>query len=266
MAFFLLVAVWEKRSPRRKLTVSKKKRWYCNLGLIFLNSIFLKIAFPIAAMGMAVTAQQRGWGIFNYFQLPTLVSLFLSLLILDFSIYLQHVIFHTVPILWRLHMIHHTDLDIDISTGVRFHPIEIFLSMLIKMAVVAAIGSPVLAVLVFEITLNATAMFNHGNIYLPRKLDRSLRLLLVTPDMHRVHHSVIIRETNSNYGFNFPWWDRIFQTYRAQPMDGHTDMTIGISQFRKTEQVTFLRLLLLPFLGKTGRYSPNFSGKDPKDL
>jgi len=259
-----LIAVWEVLVPRRELTVSKTGRWFNNLSIIFLNSFLVKILFPVAAVGVAVAAQNHGWGLFNVLQLPGWLSVLIAILILDLIIYLQHVMVHAVPLLWRLHMVHHADLDCDVTTGLRFHPLEILLSMGIKMAVVAAFGIPIPAVLIFEITLNSTALFNHGNIYMPEKLDRYLRLLVVTPDMHRVHHSVIIRETNSNFGFNFPWWDRLFGTYRAQPVAGHEGMTIGITPFRKEEQVTLRRLLLLPFVGETGRYSMKYIGKDPE--
>ena len=262
----LLVAVWEFAAPRRRLTVSKVGRWFNNLGIIFIDSLLVKLLFPVAAMGVAAAAHKNGWGLFNYLQIPDGFSVLMSVLVLDLIIYLQHLMFHAVPVLWRLHMVHHADLDIDVTTGLRFHPIEIIVSMLIKMAAIAALGPPVLAVLIFEIALNGTAMFNHGNIRLPEKIDRYLRLLVVTPDMHRVHHSVTIRETNSNFGFNFPWWDRLFGTYRAQPVAGHTGMTIGLSQFRKVKQVTLPQLLLLPFTGKAGRYSLKYIGRNPDVL
>ena len=219
--------------------------------------------FPVAAVGIAIAAQDHGWGLFNVLRLPGWFSIVVSVLLLDLVIYLQHVMVHAVPLLWRVHMVHHADLDYDVTTGLRFHPIEIVLSMVIKMVVVAAFGIPVFSVLIFEIILNGTAMFNHGNIYLPEKLDRHLRHLVVTPDMHRVHHSVIIRETNSNFGFNFPWWDRVFGTYRARPVAGQEGMTIGLSQFRHAEQVTLIRLLLLPFVGEAGRYPFKYIGKVP---
>lgn len=265
-AILLLVAVWEFAAPRRRLTVSKVGRWFNNLGIIFIDSLLVKLLFPVAAMGVAAAAHKNGWGLFNYLQIPDGLSVLMSVLVLDLIIYLQHLMFHAVPVLWRLHMVHHADLDIDVTTGLRFHPIEIIVSMLIKMAAISALGPPVLAVLIFEIALNGTAMFNHGNIRLPEKIDRYLRLLVVTPDMHRVHHSVTIRETNSNFGFNFPWWDRLFGTYRAQPVAGHTGMTIGLSQFRKVKQVTLPQLLLLPFTGKAGRYSLKYIGRNPDVL
>ncbi|NOR10270.1 MAG: sterol desaturase family protein [Desulfovibrionaceae bacterium] len=265
-AILLLVAVWEFAAPRRRLTVSKVGRWFNNLGIIFIDSLLVKLLFPVAAMGVAAAAHKNGWGLFNYLQIPDGFSVLMSVLVLDLIIYLQHLMFHAVPVLWRLHMVHQADLDIDVTTGLRCHPIEIIVSMLIKMAAISALGPPVLAVLIFEIALNGTAMFNHGNIRLPEKIDRYLRLLVVTPDMHRVHHSVTIRETNSNFGFNFPWWDRLFGTYRAQPVAGHTGMTIGLSQFRKVKQVTLPQLLLLPFTGKAGRYSLKYIGRNPDVL
>ncbi|GAB4336745.1 MAG: sterol desaturase family protein [Desulfobulbaceae bacterium] len=264
LSVLLVIAVWELAAPRRELTVSKTGRWFNNLGIVVLDSVLLKLLFPVAAMGVAAAARENGWGFFNSFRVPLWFSLPASVLVLDLVIYLQHLMFHAVPVFWRLHMMHHADLDFDVTTALRFHPIEIILSMLIKMTVVAALGPPVLAVLLFEILLNGTAMFNHGNIRLPGQVDRFLRLLVVTPDMHRVHHSVLIRETNSNFGFNFPWWDRLFGTYRDQPVAGHAAMTIGLSQFRRAEQVTLPRLLLLPFTGNPGRYSMRYIGADPE--
>ncbi|MFK5925231.1 MAG: sterol desaturase family protein [Desulfuromusa sp.] len=259
----ILVGYAEIKVARRPLTVAKKVRWFNNLGIIFLSSLLLKLTVPVAAIGVAVAAAAKGWGLFNSYDLSPWLTIPLSILLLDLVVYLQHLMFHATPVLWRLHMVHHADLDLDASSGLRFHPLEILISMGIKMTVVAALGIPVIAVFIFEITLNATAMFNHGNIYLPEKVDRILRLFTVTPDMHRVHHSVLIRETNSNFGFNFPWWDRLFGTYRAQPAAGHELMTIGLSQFRKAEQVTLLKLLLLPFTGDEGRYSLKYIGQNP---
>lgn len=259
----VIMALGETVIARRQLSVSKPGRWFNNLGIILLSSILVKLTFPVAAMGVAAAAATKDWGLFNFLQIPSWGAILLSILILDLVIYLQHLMFHAVPILWRLHMVHHADLDLDVTSGLRFHPIEIIISMGIKIIVVAALGVPVLAVLIFEIILNATAMFNHGNIRLPDKLDRRLRLLLVTPDMHRVHHSVLIRETNSNFGFSFPWWDRLFGTYRAQPVAGHEKMTIGLSQFREVGQVSLLKLLVLPFTEEEGRYSLKYIGENP---
>ena len=196
------------------------------------DTLLVRILFPTTAVGLALLAEARGFGLFNVVALPAWVAVVASVVILDLAIYLQHVLFHAVPALWRLHRMHHADLEFDVTTGLRFHPIEILLSMLIKFAVVAALGAPALAVLIFEVLLNATSMFNHGNVRIPAGLDRVLRWLVVTPDMHRVHHSILSRETNSNFGFNLPWWDRLFGTYRAQPAAGHEAMTIGIEQFR----------------------------------
>lgn len=247
---FGLMAVFEMIAPRRMLTVSKPSRWFANLSLTFMNSLLLRFVFPITAAGIAMAAAGRGWGIFNTLSVPDLVAGLLSVLLLDFAIYLQHRIFHEVRPFWRLHMMHHTDLDIDVTTGARFHPAEIILSMLIKIAVVVAIGAPAWSVIVFEILLNATSMFNHSNVAISPGLDRTLRKFLVTPDMHRVHHSVIIRETNSNYGFNLPWWDRMLGTYIDQPSAGHEKMAIGLANFRAQEALTLPRLLAIPFLGK----------------
>ncbi len=259
-----VVAAWEVVLPRRPLTVNKAGRWFNNFGIIVIDSLLVRLLFPVAALGVAAAASRQGWGLVAFLHLPSAAALLLSVLVLDLVIYLQHLMFHAVPLLWRLHMVHHADLDIDVSTGLRFHPVEILVSMLIKMATVAALGPPVAAVLLFEILLNGTAMFNHGNIRLPRPVDRVLRLLVVTPDMHRVHHSVIIRETNSNFGFNFPWWDRLFGTYRDQPAAGHLGMTIGLSHYRRSERLTLVRLLLLPFTGRPGRYSLDSIGLDPE--
>ncbi|MGD8228600.1 MAG: sterol desaturase family protein [Desulfobacteraceae bacterium] len=251
---FLMIAIWELFAPRRQLTTSKVSRWASNLAITFINPLALRLVFPILAVSMAVAAQKNGWGLLNNYYVPYWMAVVIGIVALDFVIYLQHVMFHAVPILWRLHMMHHADLDFDLTTGLRFHPFEIIISMGIKLAAVVVLGPPAMAVLIFEVLLNGTAMFNHGNIRLPLKLDRILRFLVVTPDMHRVHHSVIIRETNSNYGFNLPWWDRLLGTYRNQPNEGHEGMTIGLSQFRDPGRLSFPWLLILPFIGKTGNY------------
>jgi len=262
MGFFFgvlaLMALWEVVAPRRALTVSKTLRWANNLGLVFFNSFLLRLVFPAAAVGMAAFAGEQGWGAFNYLDLPLWLAVALSLLAMDLIIYLQHVLVHAVPVLWRLHRVHHADLDYDVTTGARFHPIEILLSMLIKFATIIVLGAPVVAVVIFEVVLNAMAMFNHGNVRLPLGLDRVLRLLVVTPDMHRVHHSVEDDEANSNFGFNLSLWDRLFGTYRAQPRAGHEGMTIGIHKFRTTAEVSrFDGILLLPFRGRVTDYAIN---------
>ena len=250
----VVMFLWELIAPRRPLTTSKIIRWFSNLGLVLIDSIVVRLFFPTALAGIALLVQQRGWGLFNQFELPYLLKIIFSVLVLDFVIYLQHIVFHSVPLFWRLHMVHHTDMDIDVTTGVRFHPIEIILSMGIKMIVVVLIGAPAVAVLIFEIILNGTSMFNHGNVHYSQNIDSILRLLVVTPEMHRVHHSTIRWETNSNLGFNFPWWDRLFGTYRGQPAKGHLEMTIGLDQYKEPNKLTLPWLLVLPFIGKLGKY------------
>jgi sterol desaturase/sphingolipid hydroxylase (fatty acid hydroxylase superfamily) len=251
---FAIIAIWELLAPRRELTTSKTSRWISNLAITFLNPATVRLVFPILAVSMALKAQQNGWGLLNHYNLPFWLTVLVAVALLDFVIYLQHVMFHAVPVLWRLHMVHHADLDYDVTTGLRFHPIEMILSMGIKLAAVALLGPPATAVVIFEVLLNGTAMFNHGNIRLPLKIDRVLRLIVVTPDMHRVHHSVHPREANTNFGFNLPWWDRLFGTYRDQPTEGHEGMSIGLRQFREAGRLTFPWLLVLPFIGKTDNY------------
>jgi sterol desaturase/sphingolipid hydroxylase (fatty acid hydroxylase superfamily) len=246
-AVLLLVALWEIIAPRRPLLDNKRRRWFTNLSLVVIDTVAVRLLFPILPVALAQLSEARGWGILTAMGMPLWLNILLSVIILDFIIYLQHVLFHHIPTLWRLHRMHHTDLDLDVTSGNRFHPLEIILSTLIKMAAVLFLGAPAVAVLAFEVVLNACAMFNHGNIRLPAGLDRLLRLFLVTPDMHRVHHSTIVRETNSNFGFNLPWWDRICGTYRPQPEKGHLDMNIGLKEFRDPEKLTLLRLLLQPF-------------------
>ncbi len=255
---FAVMAAWEVIAPRRALTVSKAVRWANNLGLVFLNNLLLRLLFPAAAIGMAAFAAEHGWGLLNYYSLPFALSVVLAVVALDFIIYLQHVLVHAVPTLWRLHRVHHADLDYDVTTGARFHPIEIILSLLIKFATIIVLGAPVVAVVIFEVVLNAMAMFNHSNISLPRGLDRIVRLFVVTPDMHRVHHSVEDNEANSNYGFNLSLWDRLFGTYIDQPREGHDYMTIGIHKYRDPKQVNQLPgMLALPFVGKITGYAIN---------
>ena len=257
-AFFLVFAVmaaWEVWAPRRALQQNKAIRWTNNLGLTVINSIFVRALLPVAPISVAAFAEAHGTGLLHFFPLPYPLAVILSILVLDLAIYLQHLMFHAVPLLWRLHRVHHADLDFDVTTGARFHPLEIALSMFIKLAVILVLGPPALAVLVFEILLNATSMFNHGNVRLPVAIDQIARRLVVTPDMHRVHHSIAARETNSNFGFNLPWWDRLFGTYRAQPQAGHEGMTIGIEQFRSPRDLWLDRTLLQPFHTETGGYS-----------
>lgn len=251
---FSLMAIWEVVSPRRPLITSKPRRWFANLAITILNTLLVRILFPAGAVGIAFAITGKGWGILNLLSWPEWLALIAGVVALDFIIYIQHVIFHAIPILWRLHMVHHADLDIDVTTGNRFHPIEILLSMFIKTASVALISAPPLSVLIFEVLLNATSMFNHSNVGMNKGIDRVLRMFVVTPDMHRTHHSVIRQETNSNFGFNIPWWDRIFGTYRPDPSKGHQGMTIGLDQFQDPNQHTLVWVLTLPFKGSTGNY------------
>ena len=244
----MVIAIWEVVAPRRALTDSKRRRWVTNLSLVVIDTAVVRFFLPILPVGMSIMARERGWGILNIIILPSWIKIILALVALDFVIYLQHLLFHFLPILWRLHRMHHTDLDIDVTTGNRFHPVEILISMGIKLAAVALLGAPALGVVIFEVALNATSQFNHGNIRIPEALDRWLRLVVVTPDMHRVHHSIIPRETNSNFGFNLSWWDRLFGTYRAQPEQGHMTMIIGLKEFRDPAMLTLPRLLVQPLV------------------
>ncbi len=261
---FLLMAAWEAGAPRRRLNVPKGLRWRNNLALVVINSILLRLLFPAASVGVAIYISQQGWGLFNAYPMPQVLSVALSVVLLDCAIYLQHVMFHAVPLLWRIHRVHHADLDYDVTTGLRFHPLEIVLSMLIKFAAISLLGAPVAAVIIFEILLNGSSMFNHGNVSLPAKIDRYLRWFLVTPDMHRVHHSVEYDESNSNFGFSLSWWDRLFGTYKKQPRAGHLGMTIGLAEFRDNRlAVNLPGMLRLPFTGAA--VSPAINRKRTED-
>ncbi|MFZ0927310.1 MAG: sterol desaturase family protein [Syntrophobacteraceae bacterium] len=252
--FFVTLAImvtWEILSPRRVLTASKRSRWFCNLVLLSLNPISVHLIFPMLPVSISILAEERHWGLLNNIgPLPYLLRVVAGMMALDLAIYLQHVLHHAVPLLWRLHMVHHSDLDFDVTTGLRFHPLEIVVSMCIKLMTVTVLGPPALAVLIFEVALNSTSMFNHSNVFLPSKIDRILRLFVVTPEMHRVHHSVVIRETNSNFGFSLPWWDRLFGTYHDQPSRGHQRMMIGVSHIR--ESMSLPRLIVMPFVDDPG--------------
>jgi len=241
-----LMALWEVAAPQRRAETPCLIRWSNNMALVVIDSLLVRLLFPVLAVGVALVATTRGWGLFNSVSLPGWVEISLAILLLDLAIYLQHRLFHRIPLLWRLHRMHHTDTDFAVTTGLRFHPVEIILSMAIKMGIVLLFGLPAIAVLLFEIILNATALFNHGNIRLPAWIDAKLRWVLVTPDMHRIHPSVIPRETHSNFGFNLPWWDRLFGTYRDQPRDGQRGMTIGLPQFRDRRELWLDRMLLQP--------------------
>lgn len=252
-AVLVVMALWEFLAPRRRLTVRKTPRWGSNLALVGLNSVLVRFVVPITAVGAAVVAESRGWGWLHLVDWPAWLEFVLAVVVLDLAIYLQHVMFHAVPVLWRLHMVHHADLDFDVTTGLRFHTLEILLSALIKIAAVVLIGPSAAAVMAFEVLLNATSMFNHGNVRMPLGVDRVLRWVLVTPDMHRVHHSVNRKETNSNFGFNLSWWDYLLGTYRSAPEAGHEGMTIGVSHLRDESRVDRLPgMLALPFGSDAG--------------
>ncbi len=261
LAVLIAMMLWEMATPRRRQEIPKVLRWTNNLALVVVDTAILRLTFPVLAVGLAGIAGTNGWGLFNMIDLPLWVAVIGAILMLDLAIYLQHMVFHAVPGLWRLHRMHHADLEFDATTGLRFHPIEIFLSMAVKLALVVAIGAPAVAVLAFEVILNAASIFNHSNIALPPAVDRVMRLFLVTPDMHRVHHSVEPRETNSNFGFSVPWWDRMFGTYLAQPAKGHLGMEIGIEQFRTPRDLWLDRMLMQPLREP----APDQAAKTPSD-
>lgn len=239
--------IWEAVQPFRDRGQTRARRWSINLGLVALDTVAVRVLIPLVPAALAGVAAEQGWGLLNMAEVPLWLSVLIAFFVLDLAIYAQHVVFHKVPVLWRLHRMHHTDLDFDTTTGVRFHPIEILLSIVIKLAIVLVLGAPVEAVILFEVVLNATSLFNHGNIRFSPPVDRAIRMILVTPDMHRVHHSVRREETDSNFGFNFPWWDRIFGTYRAAPKDGQEGMTIGLAEYRDPDALSFPDLLVQPF-------------------
>src|ERR1043165_8576443 len=265
---FALIALWEVLAPRRPWSVGRRERWPHNLGIVVIDALTLRILFPTAAVGAALFAAGSGWGLFHIWGLRLSLASLLGFLALDLAIYAQHVAFHKVAVLWRLHRMHHADLDIDVTTGVRFHPFEILISLAIKIATVMLFGIPAIAVLLFEVVLNATSMFNHANVSMPPALDRVLRLLVVTPDMHRVHHSILRNETDSNFGFNLPWWDRLFGTYRAVPAAGPHGSTIGLPIFRNRRGRRVARLLPQPFrddpAGADDERGPGGQRADPR--
>lgn len=251
------VAAWELARPRRSPAVPRAKRWPHNLGLLLVDVAVLRIAAPGAAIAVAMAGEARGLGLLNFLALPAWAGVVIAVALLDLAIYFQHVMFHAVPTLWRLHRVHHSDVDFDLTTGVRFHPVEILVSTGIKCAAVAAIGAAPLAVLLFEVLLNASSIFNHANASLPGRLESALRLVLVTPDMHRVHHSVEYDESSSNFGFSLAAWDRLFGTYRAQPRAGHASMAIGVDAFRAPGEERLDQLLIQPLRETPGRYPIN---------
>lgn len=245
----LTMLLWEAIAPRRRRVTVRRWRWTSHAALVALNTLALRLIAPLGAVGIALVVEKNHWGLFQHIALPHWLIVVLSVLLLDLVIYGQHVAFHHVPWLWRLHRVHHADRDFDATTGVRFHTVEILLSLGIKASAIVLLGTPAVAVLIFEVVLNATSMFNHGNVRMPHWLDRLLRWIVVTPDMHRVHHSVHRRETDSNFGFNLPWWDRLFRTYRPQPVDGHEKMTIGLTEYRDQPTERLWWMLVLPVRG-----------------
>ena len=254
---FAVMAISELFAPRRALTISKGLRWFSNLGIVVVNTVISRLILPMAPVAFALLCAERGWGIFNLLDWPLWVEVLAVIVIMDFAIWLQHVMVHAIPALWRLHRLHHADQDYDVTTGARFHPIEILLSLGIKFALIALIGASPVAVLSFEIILNSMAMFNHANVRLPLKVDAILRVLLVTPDVHRVHHSDQPFETNSNFGFNLSVWDRMFGTYIAQAQHGHEGMTIGLDVFRDPAEQRLDKMLTQPFRQHVGNYAIN---------
>ncbi len=251
ITILIAMMVLEAVLPRKTRVQGRGARWASNLLLGVIDSLAVRLLFPIIAVGVAASAASKGWGLLNIINLPVWLSIILGIILLDMMIYWQHVISHKWPILWRFHKVHHTDRDIDVTTALRFHPIEIVLSMGFKMGIIVLLGAPIIAVVIFEIVLNGCAMFNHANLRLPRAIDKALRLFMVTPDMHRVHHSTIEPETNSNYGFSTSIWDRIFGSYTAQPAQGHDGMTIGLQEHQTPAPANLFWALTLPFRRKS---------------
>jgi sterol desaturase/sphingolipid hydroxylase (fatty acid hydroxylase superfamily) len=249
-----VMALWELGAPRRGFSMPRGPRWFANITVVVLDSVIIRLLFAAGAVSMAMVAAERHWGVLNQLGWPIWLHILLTVIALDFVMYVQHVMFHAIPLFWRVHMMHHTDLDCDVTTGVRFHPVEVVLSMVIKLGAVVLLGAAPVGVFVFEILLNATSLFNHSNVWIPAVADRILRWIIVTPDMHRIHHSVLPQETNANFGFNLPWWDRLLGTYRADPLRSHTIMSLGLEQYRDPRGLTLRRILALPFVGVVGRY------------
>jgi len=253
LVVFIIMSIWEIMSPKRKRLVSKRQRWFTNLSIIFINMVFVRFTLGAFAYTVAIFSQLKGWGLFNYLETDLWISVVISIIILDFPVYLQHIIVHAVPLFWRLHRIHHTDLELDVSSGLRFHPLEIFLSLLYKSIIVIVLGAPAIAVLIFEVILSATSLFNHGNVAIPKSIDTLLRYIIVTPDMHRIYHSTIMDEINSNFGFSVSWWDRICGTYKKTSSLGQLKMEIGLKEFRNQNELRLFDLFTLPFHGKMGQ-------------
>jgi sterol desaturase/sphingolipid hydroxylase (fatty acid hydroxylase superfamily) len=261
---FAAIALWEAWAPRRVRTVGRWRRWPGNLGVVALNALVVRALFPAATVGWAVFAETRGWGLLNVLDAPAWISLPVAIVVLDLAVYAQHVAMHRVPVLWRLHRMHHADLEFDVTTGLRFHPGEVVLSMAFKAALVVLLGAPPLAALIFEVVLNATSMFSHGNCGLPARAEAVVRSLLVTPDMHRVHHSTRVEETNSNYGFNLSGWDRLFGTYRREPKAGQDGLVIGLEAFRSADDLRLDRMLVQPFVDPPAPAAAGDAGPAPR--
>jgi len=253
LSIFFIMICWEFISPRRALHINRKQRWPINLGLAAFNMAIMRISIGGMAYLSAVTAADRGYGLLNWLAAPDWLAILVTLLFLDFAIYCQHIVSHKWPLLWRLHQVHHTDLEFDATTAVRFHPLEILISMLYKVLCIVLIGADPWAVIAFEIILNGAATFNHSNVNIPAAIDHKLRWLIITPDMHRIHHSTLPAETDSNYGFSISCWDRLCKTYVAEPKQPQATMDIGLKPFRGQSELGFMRLLLLPFKSLRGR-------------
>jgi sterol desaturase/sphingolipid hydroxylase (fatty acid hydroxylase superfamily) len=244
---FVFMALWEVAAPRRRRPVPRTARWPSNLALVALNTLLMRWVLPTSAVGVALAVEAQGVGVIHWLGVPPAAAFALALVLLDLAIYLQHRLFHAVPLLWRLHRMHHADVDVDATNGLRFHPVEIFLSMLIKFAVITLVGAPAAAVVVFEVLLSSLAIFNHSNVAISEAWDKRLRWLVVTPDMHRIHHSWHADEHNRNYGFNLSGWDRLFGTYLAQPRDGQATMTLGLPAWRDSKWLRLDHMLCQPF-------------------
>ena len=247
---FLLVSLWEYVPPKRDLQIKKSTRWIRNISLIIISNLAVRLLVPITAASVALYAEQHRIGLWYLLSIPLPAATIISVILLDLLIYTQHILFHHIPLFWRIHKVHHIDQDIDITTGLRFHPIEITLSALIKCSIVLLLGVPLMAIILFEILLNAMSMLSHANISLASRFDKYLRFFIVTPDMHRIHHSVLKDETNSNYGFNLSCWDRLFKTYKDQPKLGHLQMNIGLDEFQDENKTTLFDIIMIPFRNK----------------
>jgi len=257
LGLFILLMAWEVASPKRKLLQLRRFRWFSNIGLIVTSSILIRFIIPTAAVGVALLAEKDNLGFLNYFDLSTTAHFIIAFILMDLAIYFQHVMFHALPMFWRFHRVHHSDLDCDISTGLRFHPFEMIISILFKFVIIISIGAPVIAVVCFEIILNAASMFTHSNIKIPANLEKLVRWIVVTPDMHRIHHSVNENETNSNFGFFISVWDRLFGTYINEPKEGQQNMEIGLHSFRQAKWQNLRWLIYLPFVSSINDYAIN---------